>query len=218
MCCKPRTCLCSGGAADQRVQARAGRSFAGIGAGIGAMVEWLPIGKNMLACAGSAPQPIVEVCVRRRNLLFSILVGLVIFAAGFWAGGKSYSLAGPGLSIAATPPAVGASKTVLFEAVRSWDGTEYGAYPAGNADIKIVKIVIPPHTRLASHTHPMPNIAYVVAGELLVETEDGMHKTTLKPGQVLPEMVNTSHRGTSGKAPVELIVFYAGTPGMPLSH
>lgn len=82
----------------------------------------------------------------------------------------------------------------------------------------MVKITLPANTALKWHTHPMPNIAYVVAGELLVETEDGMHKTTLKPGQVLPEMVNTSHRGTSGKAPVELIVFYAGTPGMPLSH
>ena len=34
----------------------------------------------------------------------------------------------------------------------------------------------------------------------------------------LPEMVNTAHRGTSGKVPVELIVFYAGAPGMALSH
>ena len=107
----------------------------------------------------------------RRNLFFSVLVGLAVFAAGFWAGGKTYGQAGPGFALAATPPVVGVSKTVLFEATHSWDGTEYGAYPAGNADIKIVKIVIPPNTKLASHTHPMPNIAYVHSGSLTVKSE-----------------------------------------------
>jgi hypothetical protein len=31
----------------------------------------------------------------------------------------------------------------------------------------------------------------------------------------LPEMVGTVHRGWTGDAPVELIVFYAGAKGMP---
>ncbi len=82
----------------------------------------------------------------------------------------------------------------------------------------MVKITLPANTTLKWHSHPMPNLAYLVSGELMVETEDGIHKITLKPGQVLPEVVNTSHRGISGKAPVELIVFYAGAPGMALSH
>ena len=105
----------------------------------------------------------------------------------------------------------------LLKTGQSWTGTPY-TWPDGNPEFTVVKITLPANTALKWHTHPMPNIAYVLAGELMVETEDGLHKTTLKPGQVLPEMVNTSHRGTSGKAPVELIVFYAGTPGMPLSH
>ena len=105
----------------------------------------------------------------------------------------------------------------LLKADKSWDGTAY-SYPAAKPEFTVVKITLPANTTLKWHTHPMPNLAYLVSGELMVETEDGIHKTTLKPGQVLPEVVNTSHRGTSGRTPVELIVFYAGAPGMALSH
>ena len=159
----------------------------------------------------------MEVCVLKRNLFFSVLIGLAIFASGFWAGGKSYSQAGPGIALAATPPAVGVSKTVLFEAVRSWDGTEYGAYPAGNAEIKIVKIVIPPNTRLASHTHPMPNIAYVHSGSLTVKSETDNQERQLKQGEFLAEMVNKPHYGYTGSEGVELLLVYCGVTGQELA-
>lgn len=106
----------------------------------------------------------------------------------------------------------------LLKTDQSWDRTPYAAYPAGQPEISVLKITIPANTTLNWHTHPMPNVAYVLAGELLVETRDGKHKITVTPGQVLPEVVQTEHRGTSGKEPVELIVFYAGSEGMPLSE
>ncbi|MFJ7882050.1 cupin domain-containing protein [Pseudomonas sp. NPDC096917] len=106
----------------------------------------------------------------------------------------------------------------LLKATHSWDGAPYGPYPAGQPEISVIKIIIPANTALNWHTHPMPNAAYVVSGELLVETRDGKHKKTLKAGQTLPEVVQTEHRGTSGNEPVELIVFYAGGAGMPLSQ
>lgn len=177
--------------------------------------DWLKI-NSRLACADNAPPLLVEVCVRKRNLFFSVVVGLVIFAAGFWAGGKNYVQAGAGLAVAATPPAA-VSKTVLFEAVRSWDGTEYGPYPAGNADIKIVKIVIPPNTRLASHTHPMPNIAYVHSGSLTVKSEADNLERQLKQGDFLAEMVNKPHYGYTGNEAVELFVVYCGVTGQDLA-
>ena len=152
----------------------------------------------------------------RRNLFFSILVGLAVFAAGFWAGGKTYGQAGTGFALAATPP-VGVSKTVLFEATHSWDGTEYGAYPAGNADIKIVKIVIPPNTKLASHTHPMPNIAYVHSGSLTVKSETDNQERQLKQGDFLAEMVNKPHYGYTGSEGVELFLVYCGVTGQNLA-
>jgi len=61
----------------------------------------------------------------------------------------------------------------------------------------------------------MPNAAYVISGTLHVESKDGKHKITLNPGDVLPEMVGTVHRGWTEEAPVELIVFYAGVKDMP---
>ena len=107
--------------------------------------------------------------------------------------------------------------TVLFEADRSWDGTPYGAYPAGDADIKIVKIVIPPNSRLGSHTHPMPNIAYVHAGALTVKSEaDGLERQ-LKQGDFLAEMVNKPHYGYTGDEGVELFLVYCGVTGQELS-
>ena len=153
----------------------------------------------------------------RRNLFFSVLVGLAVFAAGFWAGGKTYGQAGPGFALAATPPVVCVSKTVLFEATHSWDGTEYGAYPAGNADIKIVKIVIPPNTKLASHTHPMPNIAYVHSGSLTVKSETDNQERHLKQGDFLAEMVNKPHYGYTGSEGAELFLVYCGVTGQSLA-
>lgn len=147
----------------------------------------------------------------------AMIAGVAIFGAGFWAGGKGAALYAPGNAVAAAAPASGVVKTVLFEAERSWDGTPYGSYPAGNADIKIVKIVIPPNSRLGSHTHPMPNIAYVHAGALTVKSEvDGLERQ-LKPGDFLAEMVNKPHYGYTGDEGVELFLVYCGVAGQELS-
>lgn len=105
----------------------------------------------------------------------------------------------------------------LLKSSESWDGTPYQSYPLGPPELTVLKITIPPHTALPWHTHPMPNAAYVVTGELVVETATG-GKKVLKPGQTLPEMVGTVHRGISGDDAVTLIVFYAGTKGMDLAR
>ena len=147
----------------------------------------------------------------------AMIASIAIFGAGFWAGGKGAALYAPGNAVAAATPAPGVVKTVLFEAERSWDGTPYGSYPAGNADIKIVKIMIPPNSRLGSHTHPMPNIAYVHAGALTVKSEvDGLERQ-LKPGDFLAEMVNKPHYGYTGDEGVELFLVYCGVAGQELS-
>lgn len=109
------------------------------------------------------------------------------------------------------------STETLLKTSESWDGKAYGAYPSGTPEITILKIVIPPHTALPWHTHPMPNAAYVVSGELTVETKDGKTRL-LKAGDVLPETVGVIHRGHAGDHEVTLIVFYAGAQGMKLSE
>ena len=105
----------------------------------------------------------------------------------------------------------------LLQSDSSWDGTPYTAYPQGAPQLTVLKMTIPPHSSLPWHTHPMPNAAYVVSGELTVENKENGQKKILTPGQVLPEMVDALHRGTTGDQPVVLIVFYAGIKDMPLS-
>ncbi|QHF42553.1 cupin [Pseudomonas sp. S35] len=109
-------------------------------------------------------------------------------------------------------------KEVLLERSASWDGTPYKAYPKGPPQLTLIRLKIPAHTQLPWHTHPMPNAAYIVSGELTVETRKGGLTRTLRQGQTLAEMVGIEHRGITGNTPVELLVFYAGRAGMPLSE
>lgn len=109
-------------------------------------------------------------------------------------------------------------KEILLERSESWDGTPYKAYPSGPPQLTLIRLKIPAHTQLPWHTHPIPNAAYIVSGELTVEARSSGATRTLRQGQTLAEMVGTEHRGVTGDTPVELLVFYAGTPGMPLSE
>jgi quercetin dioxygenase-like cupin family protein len=105
----------------------------------------------------------------------------------------------------------------LLRSDTSWDGTPYTTYPQGAPELTVLKITIPPHSSLPWHTHPMPNAAYVLSGQITVEKKENGEKKLLTVGQVLPEMVDALHRGTTGDEPVVLIVFYAGIKDMPLS-
>ncbi|WP_205836306.1 cupin domain-containing protein [Iodobacter violaceini] len=106
----------------------------------------------------------------------------------------------------------------LLKSSQSWDGKKYDSYPSGPPELTVLKITIPPNTTMAWHKHSMPNVAYVVSGSLTVEKKVGGEKKIITSGQVLPEMVGEYHRGITGKEPVELIVSYAGSVGMPLSE
>jgi quercetin dioxygenase-like cupin family protein len=121
-----------------------------------------------------------------------------------------------GFAVAKEPPAV--ESTVLLKSTSSWDGTPYKTYPTGQPELTVLNIKIPANSALKWHQHSMPNAAYVVSGQLEVQTKEGDKSIHLKAGDVLPEMVDTLHRGQTGDSPVELIVFYAGTPGTPLSQ
>ncbi|MBD8495941.1 cupin domain-containing protein [Pseudomonas syringae] len=107
---------------------------------------------------------------------------------------------------------------VLLKSTASWDGTPYTAYPKGQPELTLLKIRIPADTTLNWHRHPVPNAAYVVAGQLTVQARDSANEVVLKAGDTLAEMVDIMHRGVTGNEPVELIVFYAGTAQTPLSY
>lgn len=119
---------------------------------------------------------------------------------------------------ACTAATTSVSVETLLKAGASWDGTPYERYPDAAPELTVLRITIPPRTALPWHRHPMPNAAYVVSGELLVEKRDGGQTIRLVAGDVLPEMVNGVHRGVTGDVPVVLIVFYAGARGLPVSE
>ena len=129
-------------------------------------------------------------------------------------------LAVPGsfATAAAPPPTQSQVKTVkVLETTGSWDGVKYSAYPTGQPQVTLLKIFIPPHTALDWHRHPMINIAYVLSGTLTVQKRDTGQRITIHAGQALAETVQSVHRGYTLNQPVELIVFYAGRPGLPLT-
>lgn len=126
------------------------------------------------------------------------------------------SLTGCTTPSANTPPTT-IERTLLLQSSTSWEGTPYTTYPGGQPELSVLRVTLPANSTLGWHTHPIPNAAYVAKGEITLETQDGKHKT-FKQGEVLPEVVNTLHRGKTGLQPTELVIFYAGSPGIPLQH
>ncbi|EFK35463.1 Uncharacterised protein [Chryseobacterium gleum] len=106
----------------------------------------------------------------------------------------------------------------LLKTTKSWDGTTYPAYPSSQPEISVLKIAVPPNSALNWHKHPVINAAYVEKGEIQIERKEDGKTQWVRKGQVLPEMVNTGHRGKTGDQGATLIVFYSGTPDTPLSE
>lgn len=105
----------------------------------------------------------------------------------------------------------------LAKSTRSWDDTILPAYPSGQPEITILRIKIPAGTELEMHRHLVINGGVLLKGELTVTTEDGkvLH---LKAGDSLVEVVNKNHYGKNeGSETAEIIVFYAGEEGKPIT-
>ena len=99
----------------------------------------------------------------------------------------------------------------------SWNNALLPAYPAGDPEITILRIVIPAKGVLEKHKHPVINAGVLIKGELTVKTVDGkiLH---LKAGDAIVETVNTWHYGKNeGVEPAEIIVFYSGVKGAPIT-
>ena len=106
---------------------------------------------------------------------------------------------------------------ILAKTSYSWDGSELISYGEGKPEITILKITIPPKAKLPEHEHPVINAGVLLKGELTVVTDEG--KTLhLKAGDSIVEVVNKWHYGENeGNVPAEIIVFYAGTVGEPIT-
>lgn len=125
-------------------------------------------------------------------------------------------LACSGLAVAAQPTAV--KSEILMQSDKAWDGADYKEYATGKPELTVLKVALPPHSALPWHTNPMPNASYIISGEITVESKATGKTEKLVAGQAVPEMVDAAYRATTGDKPVELVVFYAGVKGQPLSQ
>lgn len=123
-------------------------------------------------------------------------------------------LAGTAAHAAAHDAPVGVE--TLLQTTSSWDGRAYDRYPAGTPEISVLKVTVPPRTELSWHTHPMISAVYLVSGKLNLKIRETGQSISFKPGDVFGDTVDVLHQGYTDDAPVEMIVFFAGTPGMPL--
>lgn len=105
----------------------------------------------------------------------------------------------------------------VLQTTQSWDRIPYPKYPAGQPQVTVLRITIPPHTALHWHRHPVISVGYVLSGHLALEKRDTGERTIVRAGQPVAETVQTTHRGFTTDEPVELIVFYAGQVGVPLT-
>lgn len=105
----------------------------------------------------------------------------------------------------------------LAQTSSSWDGRSLPQYANGEPEITILKITIPPKTQLPLHRHPVINAGVLLKGQLTVVAED-KQTLHLKAGDTIVELVNKWHYGKNeGDEPAEIIVFYAGIRGGPIT-
>jgi len=105
----------------------------------------------------------------------------------------------------------------LIKSTASWNGQPLPAYKMGTPEITLLRITIPPGYTLPVHTHPVINAGVLIKGELTVTTDRGQI-LRMKPYDPIVEVVDTWHYGKNeGDEPAEIIVFYAGEKGAPIT-
>jgi quercetin dioxygenase-like cupin family protein len=105
----------------------------------------------------------------------------------------------------------------ILQTTQSWDGKNYQCYPTGQPQLTVLRITVPPNTALHWHDHPVISVGYVLSGHLTIEKRDTGERTIVHAGQTVAETVQTTHRGFTTDEPVELVVFYAGQVGLPIT-
>jgi quercetin dioxygenase-like cupin family protein len=108
-------------------------------------------------------------------------------------------------------------REVLLQTTQSWNGKPYTHYPVGQPQLTTIKLTIAPHTALPWHTHPFPNVVYVLSGTLTLHDKASGNTQVVHQGQAVGESVDDIHRGESGDEPTILLITYVGTPGVPTS-
>lgn len=116
-----------------------------------------------------------------------------------------------------TNPTYSSEKEVILKTTSTWDNVAYKKLKIKKPEVTVLKIIIDVGESLPMHKHDLVNVAYVKQGTLTVITDDNK-EITLHEGEILPELIGKYHYGkNTGNKPIELIVFYLGEKGTPLS-
>lgn len=108
-------------------------------------------------------------------------------------------------------------REVLLQTNKSWNGKPYTHYPTGQVQLTTLKVTLAPHTALPWHTHPFPNVVYVLSGTLTLHDKASGKTLIVHQGEAVGESVDDVHRGEAGDQPAVLIITYAGDPNVPTS-
>ena len=108
-------------------------------------------------------------------------------------------------------------REMLLKTTQSRNGKPYTHYPTGQVHLTTIRLTIAPHTALPWHTHPFPNVVYVLSGTLTLHDRASGKTLVVHQGQAVGESVDDIHRGETGDEPTVLLITYAGTPGIPTS-
>ncbi len=85
-------------------------------------------------------------------------------------------------------------ETLLNKAKSSWDGVTLESYPEGKPTFTMQKMIIPPHTKMDSHSHNIMQLGYILSGELTITSENG-ETATFNQGDPAIEVVGKTHYG-----------------------
>lgn len=106
----------------------------------------------------------------------------------------------------------------LLKTSQSWDGAELPDYLQGKPELRVLKVVVPPHCSLPKHHHDVMSYGVVNKGALTLVRESDKKEITIQTGGAVVETVGTVHHGENrGNDTVEVIVFYLSQEGKPLS-
>ena len=88
--------------------------------------------------------------------------------------------------------------------------------PAGARETVVAIIEVPPNTDVARHTHPGPEVDYVLEGDLVLNV-DGIGPKSYKTGDSLYMPEGVPHAAKSGPNGTKLLGTYIVEKGKPLA-
>ena len=129
------------------------------------------------------------------------------------------SLRGLALGVVLAGAAIPAD-AIETQTLLSTDHTIVGeqvVYPAGPAKVTAIIATFAPGEATGWHTHGVPEVGYILEGELTVDYgEKGTR--VYRAGDTVMEAIYAAHKGTNtGSTPARVLVVYMGVEGKPTS-